>query len=425
MNSHRCLFFVVVSLLLCGGGAVAEAEERLVFVSAFAPADKGAIHAYRLDLNTGKLTLSHRTEGAENPFYLTISPNQKFLYAIHAKTFGGKDHEQVAAYALVGATGQLKLLNRQSARGSAACYLDVDATGKAVLVANYTTGSVASFPIREDGSLGEASSFVQHRGSSADPKRQEGPHAHCIVVSPNNRFAYAADLGLDQVLAYDLDASKALVSADRPLVVRTSPGAGPRHLTFHPNGKQVYVINELANSVTLFDCDAKSGMLSDKQTISTLPKDFAGTSHCADLKITPNGRFLFGTNRGHDSIAAYRIGDDGRLSQIAIEPSLGKGPQNLAITDDGRLLLCANMPGNNVAVFQIDATTGRLSSAGPPISMTSPSCIRILRKERRGSGIPMLAGRKLPRAAGRNLCRCLSTWRRCFASPVQSTGGAE
>jgi 6-phosphogluconolactonase len=236
---------------------------------------------------------------------------------------------------------------------------------------------VASFPVRSDGSLGEASSFVQHKGSSVDSSRQEGPHAHCFVVSPDNRFAYAADLGLDQILSYRLDAATAKLSPNRQPYVRTPPGAGPRHLTFHPDHKHVYVINELANSVTVFDYEADSGMLIERQTISTLPKDFDGKSYCADLKITPNGRFLYGTNRGHDSIAAYRIGDDGQLTLIGIEPSLGKGPQNLAITPGGELLLCANMPGNNIAVFRIDANTGALKRAGDPIEAPSPSCIKI------------------------------------------------
>ena len=160
--------------------------------------------------------------------------------------------------------------------------------------------------------------------------------------------------------------------------MRTSPGAGPRHLTFHPNGQHVYVINELANSVTAFDHDATSGMLIEQQTISTLPDDFEGTSHCADLKITPDGRFLYGTNRGHDSLAAYRIAEDGRLTLLGIEPSLGIGPQNLAITPGGELLLCANMPGNNVIVFRIDAETGRVKATGDPISIPMPSCIRWL-----------------------------------------------
>jgi 6-phosphogluconolactonase len=355
--------------------------EQLVFISAFAPEKDGAIHAYKLDPGSGKLTQTQRTTGVENPFFLALAPNRKFLYSIHAKLFGGKEPEDVAAYSIEDRTGRLKFLNRQSARGTAACYLDVDNTGKTILVANYTSGNVAALPIREDGSLGKAESFFQHVGSSIDPARQKEPHAHCFVISPDNRFAFAADLGLDQVLEYRLDAARAKLTPNRQPFVRTLPGAGPRHLTFHPSGKHVYVINELANSVTLFDYVPDAGFLIEKQTISTLPKDITGRSNCADVKVTPDGRFLYGTNRGHDSIAAYQVGDDGHLTLLGIEPSLGKGPQNLAITLDGALLLCANMPGNNVAVFRIDRTTGRLTSVGSPLAMPSPSCIRILEND--------------------------------------------
>lgn len=374
----RVLFPVIVGIMMATTPASARAGEHLVFISTFAAGDKGAIHAYHLDGASGGLRAVERTTGVSNPFYLAVAPSRKYLYSIHAKQFGGKEDEQVAAFALEGRTGRLKPLNRQSAHGTAACYLDVDATGKAVLVANYSTGSVASLPVRDDGSLGEAASFVQHAGSSADPARQKGPHAHCIVVSPDNRFAYAADLGLDQVLCYRLDPRAATLSPADPPFARTPAGAGPRHLTFHPTGKHAYVINELANSVTLFDATAASGALVLRQTLSTLPEGFAGKSYCADLKVTPDGRFLYGTNRGHDSIAAYRVADDGRLTLLAIEPSLGKGPQNLALTPDGTLLLCANMPGNNVAVFRIDRATGRLSPVGTPVAVPSPSCIRVL-----------------------------------------------
>jgi len=244
-------------------------------------------------------------------------------------------------------------------------------------VANYSTGSVASLPVRADGTLGAAATFVQHHGSSVDKARQEGPHAHCIVVSPDNRFVLSADLGLDQILSYRLNPAKSTLVPSAPSFVRTTPGSGPRHLTFHPNGRHVYFINELSNSVTLFDYLPDSGILTEQQTISTVPSDFTGTSHCADLKITPNGRFLYGTNRGHDSIAAYRLDDTGRLTLLSIEPSLGKGPQNLVITPDGKYVLCANMPGNNLVVFQINKDTGELTKIGEPASIPSPSCIRI------------------------------------------------
>lgn len=356
----------------------AAAEHPLVFISAFAPGERGGIHAYEFSTTDGSLKPLRRTAGAENPFFLALSPDRKYLYSIHAKQFGGKENEQVAAYAIVGRSGELRLLNRQSAEGTAACYLDVDATGKTVVVANYTSGSVAALPVRTDGTLGEPASFVQHKGSSVNPQRQKEPHAHCIVISPDNKYAFAADLGTDQIFCYKLDPIKSKLTPNDTPFARSPAGAGPRHLTFHPNGKRVYVINELLNSVSVFDYDAGSGRLTERQTISTLPADFKGTSYCADVKVTPDGRYVYGTNRGHDSIAAYRVGEDGRLTLVAIEPSRGKGPQNLAITADGRWLLCANMPGDNVAVFRIGAGTGRLTPVGEPVRQPSPSCIMLL-----------------------------------------------
>jgi len=357
--------------------AIAQADDPLVFISSFASGDKGGIHAFSFDSKTGALKPLHRTTDIQNPFFIAISPDKRFLYAIDAEKFGGPDDEFVASYALEGRTGKLKRLNQQSTRGTASCYLDVDATGKSVLVANYSSGSVASFPVQNDGSLGAAASFVQHSGSSADPSRQKGPNAHSIVVSPDNRFALAADLGIDKIMIYNLDATTAMLTPNEAQpFAKLTPGSGPRHLTFHPNGKRVYVINELANTVTLFDYDTENGTLNERQTISTLPSDFTGKSYTADLKITPDGKFLYGTNRGHDSIASYRIGDDGKLTLIGIEPSLGKGPQNLLITPNGRWLLCANMPGNSVFVFQIDAASGKITKVGDPVEIPMPSCIR-------------------------------------------------
>ena len=349
----------------------------LVFVSAFGKGDAGAIHALRVDTKSGQVKPVHRTTNVENPFFLALSPDRKFLYSIHADNFSDDVNDEIAAFRLEGDTGRMKLINRQSALGTTACYLDVDATGRTLVVANYSSGSVASLPIGKDGSLGKAPTFVQHKGRSVNPTRQAGPHAHCFVISPDNRFVLSADLGLDQVLSYRLDADDAKLTIPRQPFVRTPAGAGPRHLTFHPNGRWVYVIHELSNAVSVLDYNKRSGVLIERQTLSTLPADFDGTSYCADVKVTPDGRFVYGTNRGHDSIAIYRVGKSGKLTTVAIVPSLGKGPQNLAITPDGRLLLCANMPGGNVAVFRIDSKSGGLKSVGDPIKIPSPSCIMI------------------------------------------------
>ena len=374
----RNLSFLLTALLLGSVTTLTHAADPLVFISSFASGTNGAITAFQLDPATGGLKPLHRTTGVENPFFMVVSHNQKFLYSIHAKSFGGKEPEHVAAYAIEGRTGKLTLLNRQSTRGTASCYVDVDATDKTVLVANYTTGNIASLPVQADGSLGESVSFFQHSGSSVDLPRQKGPNAHSFVVSPDNRFAFAADLGIDKIMGYRLDAATAKLTPNEPPFAKAPPGAGPRHLIFHPNGKYVYVINEMKNSVTLFDYATATGMLTERQNISTLPADFTGKSYCADLKITPDGRFLYGTNRGHDSIACYRLADDGRLTLLSIEPSLGRGPQNLALAANGKLLLCANMPGKNVAVFRIDAQTGALKSVGEPVAVNSPACIRVL-----------------------------------------------
>lgn len=380
MTRHlvRCFYPFAVGFMMTAVPQASIAGDLLVYVSAFAKGEDASINAYQLELETGKLKLVQQTKGMEHPFFMVLSPNRKFLYAIHAPgQFGGTDNEQIAAYEIVGPTGQLKLLNRQSALGTAACYLEIDATGKTVLVANYSSGSVAALPVRPDGSLGEAATFIPHADLEVDRPKQAKPHAHCAVVTPDNRFVLTADLGFDLIQSYRLDSAAAKLTPNKQPFVRTSPGAGPRHLTFDPQGKRLYAINELKSSISLFDYLPESGILIEQQTLSTLPPDFDGVSKCADLKFTPNGRFLYGTNRGHDSIARYRIDDAGRMKLLGIDPSLGKGPQNLAITPNGEFLLCANMPGNNVAVFRIDSSTGSLKQVGEPIAITSPSCIRI------------------------------------------------
>jgi 6-phosphogluconolactonase len=373
----RCV--VLLSLLVTAGSqSMSRANEPLLLVSSFAPGAQGGIEAIRLNLATGTLTSVHRTAGVENPFYLAVTPDRKFLYSIFAPSFGGTEPEQIAAFTLDATAGTLMPLNRQTTRGIASCFLEVDATGKSLLLANYLTGSVASYRVMADGTLSEPVSFFEHTGSSVDSSRQKEPHAHCFVLSPDNRFAYAADLGLDQIVCYELNSESAVLQPAPQPFVRTVPGAGPRHLTFHPKGQFLYAINELKNSVSVFRFLPESGMLIERQTVSTLPSDFSGTSYCADVRVTPDGRFLYGTNRGHDSIAVFQIAEDGLLTVVEVVPSRGKGPQNLAISADGQWLLCANMPGNNLAVFRINAADGKLAATGTPLEIVSPSCIRIL-----------------------------------------------
>lgn len=363
--------FLLMSITLSSPG---QANDPLVFISAFTKGEEGAIHAYRFDSESGKLSLLHRNTEAENPYFMALTKDGQNLYSIYTPAFGGKEPEEVAAYRIEGRTGKLKLLNRQTSRGSASAYVEVDATGKTVLVANYSSGDIASLPILDNGKLGEPVSYFKHPGKTPD---QENTNAHSVIVSPDNRFALVADLGIDKVMIYQLDAATAKLTPHDPDSADLPPGSGPRHLTFHPNGAFLYVINEKGNTVSVFSYDAEKGKLTELQTLSTIPDSFDGRTFTADVKVTPNGKFLYGTNRGHDSIACYQIGEDGKLTLLKIEPSLGKGPQNLAITPDGKHLLCANMPGNNVLVFKIDPDTGVLTTVGVPIEIPRPSCIMI------------------------------------------------
>jgi 6-phosphogluconolactonase len=239
---------------------------------------------------------------------------------------------------------------------------------------------VAAFPVRDDGKLGEASSFVQHKGSSVDKERQEGPHAHSVNLSPDNRFAFAADLGLDQVLVYRLDAARGILTPNEPPFGRVKPGAGPRHFSFHPNGRFAYVINEMHNTVTAFAYDAARGVLTEIQTVATLPADFRGESWTAEVVVHPSGKFLYGSNRGHDSIAVFAVDPaKGTLTPIERTPVKGKGPRNFAVDPTGAWLVAANHQSDNIVVFRIDKKTGRLTPTGQEFKVSSPVCVRFVK----------------------------------------------
>jgi len=254
--------------------------------------------------------------------------------------------------------------------------VSLDKTGKYVLVANYDGGSVAVFPLLGDGGLGQPSAFVQHHGHGVNPKRQEGPHAHSIALSPDNRFALAADLGLDEMLLYRFDPGRGSLAPNRPAFANVSPGAGPRHFDFSPDGRFVYVISEMGTTVTAFGYDAARGALRQLQIISTLPKDFKGESDCAEIQVHPSGKFLYGSNRGHDSIVVFTVDPrTGMLSLLEHVPTRGKTPRNFAIDPTGSFLFAANQDSGNVALFRIDSKTGRLSPTGGMLEVGSPVCV--------------------------------------------------
>jgi 6-phosphogluconolactonase len=315
-----------------------------------------------------------------NPTFLALHPNGQFLYAVsEIRDASGRHGGFVNAFAISPQTGHLRFLNRQSSQGAGPCHLSVDRTGRVALAANYVSGSAAVLPIGGDGRLGEASDKVQHHGSSVHPRRQESPHAHSITPSPDNRFALVADLGLDRIMVYRLDLSAGRLTPNDPPWGAVAPGAGPRHLAFHPLRPLVYVVNELGNTVTAFAWEALRGALRETQTISTLPPEFHDESSGADVHIAPSGRFLYASNRGHDSIAIFSIDRaTGLLSAVAHQPTLGKCPRNFVMDSTGRWLLAANQETDSVVVFRIEAKSGKLSSMGPAANVSMPVCLRIL-----------------------------------------------
>jgi 6-phosphogluconolactonase len=313
-----------------------------------------------------------------NPSFLAIHPNQKLLYAVNEMDeFNGQNGGGVSTLAIDPASGTLRLLSQQSSRGRAPCHLIVDRAGKNVLVANYNSGSVACFPIRADGTLGAASSLIQHHGKSIDPVRQEGPHAHSIYLDRANKFALVTDLGLDQIFVDAFDASRGTLVPNIPALSCVSPGSGPRHLDFHPSGQYIYVINELANTISAFTYDAEKGTLKAIQTISTLPADYQGTSLAAEVQVHPSGRFAYASNRGHDSIAVFTVDAvTGALSPAGHQSTRGKNPRNFAIDPSGAYLLAANQDSDSIVVFAIDQQTGSLTRVGEPVSIPMPVCIQ-------------------------------------------------
>jgi 6-phosphogluconolactonase len=335
------------------------------------------IYALRFDAEKGQLTSLGVAAETADPSFLAVHPNGKYLYAVNEiSTFNGGSGGAVSAFSISAKTGALKFLNQVPTRGAGPCHVSVDKSGAYVLVANYDGGSIASFAVHEDGSLGTASGFVQHSGSGPNKQRQEGPHAHWIGTSPDNRFALAVDLGLDQVIVYGFDSSKGIFKPVLSGFAKVKPGAGPRHLAFHPNGKFAYVLSEMDSSVTVFSYQAKNGAFSSLQTISALPKEYAGRKEAAEIAVDPSGKFLYTSNRGHDSIAIFEINPaKGTLKSLGQVLSGGQTPRHFAIDPTGTFLLAENQESNNIVVFHIDPATGNLTPTGQTIEVPSPVCI--------------------------------------------------
>jgi 6-phosphogluconolactonase len=349
------------------------------FAGTYAKESNEGIYSLRLDLGSGAITVESAVNGITNPSYLVIDRIRGRLFSVNeVSEFEGKAVGAVTAFALYPETGKLRLVNSRATGGPGPCYVSIDSTGRFVLVANYTGGSVAVLPVQDDGSLGEASDFVQHTGSSVTP-RQEGPHAHCVVLASNDRFAYVADLGLDRVMIYQFDGRQGKLLPATPSWAGFKPGAGPRHIAFSPDGASAYVVNELDSTLTVFAADRVTGTLEHRQTVSTLPAGFAGENFPADIHVCPSGQFVYCSNRGHNSIAGFAVNSErGIITPLLHEPTGGKWPRNFAIDPTGQYLLVANQRSDTITVFSIDPQSGALCPTGATAEVPRPACVKFL-----------------------------------------------
>jgi len=356
--------------------APASAREFLVYFGTYTGAKSKGIYVSKFDTATGKLTDPELAAETKSPSFLAVHPNQQLLYAVgEISSFEGKPAGAVSAYSIAAKTGKLNLLNQRPSGGLGPCHLALDSAGACVLTANYGSGSVALLPVQKDGSLGETASTIQHAGSSANPQRQAGPHAHFITTDAGSRHALVCDLGLDKVLIYRLTEKNTKLVPNDPPSASVAPGAGPRHLALSPGGKFAYVINEMGSSITTFAYDERRGAMAELQTISTLPEKFEGNNSCAEIAVHPTGKFVFGSNRGHNSIAVFAVDKkSGKLTLVEHQSTQGKVPRHFAIDPTGRWLLAENQDSDSVVVFSIDEKSGRLKPTGQKVEVPAPVC---------------------------------------------------
>ena len=356
------------------------ASGYLVYVGTYTGNGSEGIYAYRFDPATGATSSVGLAAATDNPSFIAVDPNGRFLYAVNElESFDKEPTGAISVFAIDRESGKLKLLQQVSSLGAGPAHLSLDKTGRFLMVANYNGGSVAVFPIGDDGRLGSHTAFVQHAGSSVNRDRQAGPHAHSIQVTNDNRFAIAADLGLDKLLVYRFDANTGTLTPGNPGFVEVDPGAGPRHVAFAPSGKFVYLVSEMASTVTVFAYKQVPGTLHRLQTIPTLPKNFAGSNTAAEIEVDAKGEYLYVSNRGNDSIEVFGIDPgNGLLKHIEWVASAGKTPRNFVIDPSGKWLLAANQDSNEIRIFQIDQSSGRLIPTSRSIKVISPVCIRVV-----------------------------------------------
>ena len=364
----------VLILTLFSLATAASAADFLVFAGTYTRGASKGIYAYRFDTKSGKLKPLGVAAETLNPSFLIDDSKHRFLYAVNE---GGRGGNTVSAFSIDAKTGKLTFLNEVSSNGSGPCHLALDHTDRWLAVANYNNGTMALYPVHADGRIGEAAVVEKHEGSSVNPARQKGPHAHEVVFSPDNRFLLLSDLGLDKIFVYRFDAAKGTLAPNDPAFAQVPPGSGVRHMAFHPNGRVLYAIEEMGSNITAFHYDPAKGVLHDFQNISTLPENFKGSSSGAEIAVNRKGTVVYASNRGSDTIAVFNI-DPVKFTLTAVDyaPVLGKTPRHFALDPTGEYLLAANQDSNDITMFKVQASTGQLQPASRVVTdVTMPVCV--------------------------------------------------
>lgn len=341
---------------------------------------KAGIVLLDFDSATGKLDLWKSVDGANDPSFLALAPDRRCLLATNeVDAYDGEQGGGIQSYRVDGTTGDLTLLNGAPTHGEHPAHVSFDATGRWAFAANYSGGSLVMIPVLADGRLGDPTQFIQHSGSSVNTERQDAPHVHSVTVGPGNRVIYVADLGIDQVVGYRLEGDRGSLDTDAPIVTRAERGAGPRHMTFDPSGRYAYVANELNNSVVVYEVVAATGALNALQSLSTLPDDFSGENTVAEIRFDAAGRYLFVSNRGHDSLAGFAVNpDSGLLTPNGWTQEGIRWPRHFSFDASGDYVLTANQKGHNVVVFRYDVSTGTLTPTGESVEVSEPVCIVVM-----------------------------------------------
>jgi len=366
MNKLQHIFYLLVFLTL---SLPAFSQKYNVYISSYSGDHDKGISQYKFSENTGKFHFVTKPDSVQNSSYLCLHPSGRYLYSVASG--------EITAFSIDGRSGELILLNKQDT-DKGPCYVAIDHTGNWILVSNYSGGSIQVFPVDKQGALGASQQLIRHEGSSINKNRQEGPHPHMIMTSPDNKYVIVPDLGADKIFVYKLNSKSGTLKPNDPNGVQATPGAGPRHFAFHPNNKFGYVLNELNSTVTAYSWDEQSGILTTLETENLLPEDFTDYNKSADIHLTPDGQFLYATNRGHNSITAFQVMDDGYLKLISHFPTKGETPRNFVISPRGKYLMVANKGTGNIIMYKIDPKTGRLIFENEILNLIAPQCIKML-----------------------------------------------